>query len=141
MSRPFLLALATIGFACSIVALACSSSGTEVNLPVQPPPPSPDAGSGSSCPDDRPTSCPNPAPSYAGEVSGIVSGYCAYCHGPNEIAVTAGQFTTYDQIYKDRQAILDQLVLCRMPADGGLPLPEEKRTALLGWLVCGAPNN
>jgi hypothetical protein len=142
MSRPLTFAAVTFVATSGLIGLACTSDGTGADIVAQTSPPVGDGGAGaSSCPDERPASCPNPAPSWATDVAPIFSGYCAYCHGPNGIAATVDQFTTYDVIYGDRQAILDQVNLCRMPTDAGIPLPEDLRATLLTWLVCGAPNN
>ena len=38
--------------------------------------------------------------------------------------------------------MLDQVYACAMPpSDAGVTLSLEEREALLGWLVCNAPNN
>jgi len=37
--------------------------------------------------------------------------------------------------------VLTQVYSCRMPQPGAAPLTEAERAALLGWLVCGAPND
>ena len=138
--RPLFLFAAMAVLAASGIA-ACSSDGSVANIPATTSPHIPDAGSSGSCPDDRPAACPAAPPSWATDVAPIFSAYCAYCHGPNGIAATVDQFTTYDVIYRDRQAILDQVNLCRMPTAAGIPLPEDLRTTLLTWLVCGAPKN
>jgi hypothetical protein len=74
------------------------------------------------CPNDLPASCPSPPPSYKNQVAAIIESRCVLCHNP--------------------QTMLDQVYHCMMPPlDGGTMLPESERVALLGWLVCNAPDN
>jgi len=101
--------------------------------------PTPDGG----CPMDLPASCPDPAPSYSTQVSGIIQSYCVPCHSPTGVESSL-PFVTYDDITGTPGRFTDmlgQVHACRMPPpDAGQP-PEADRVALLGWLVCGAPNN
>jgi hypothetical protein len=46
---------------------------------------------------------------------------------------------SYDAIYRTRTTVLTQLVRCAMPPASEPKLSAEERAALLGWLVCGAP--
>ena len=34
------------------------------------------------CPNDTPSACPSPAPSYVSDVAPIVSSHCLQCHAP-----------------------------------------------------------
>jgi hypothetical protein len=90
------------------------------------------------CPMNLPMSCPAPAPSYAGQVSQIISNRCLKCHGPGgeQASVPLSTWSDVNGRYSD---VLNQVYACRMPKDGGLP--ESERETLMGWLVCMAPNN
>lgn len=97
--------------------------------------------SGSQCPQDLPATCPTPTPSFAGEVDPIIVRRCGGCHLDGGVAQPTRDFTTYDDIFRQRSPILNQVYSCNMPPpDAGQPTAEE-RAALLGWLVCKAPNN
>jgi hypothetical protein len=79
-------------------------------------------------------------PSYRTQVAPIFQRRCLTCHSPG------GQeevlpFTSYQQVFNSRSAILNQVYHCVMPPAGN-PAPDAQERALLfGWLVCGAPNN
>ena len=93
------------------------------------------------CPDDVPAACPSPEPSYANDVAPIFARRCAPCHFPGGIEVATHDFSKYDVIHDQKGAILGQIHACLMPPpDAGAPTPDE-RAALLGWIVCGAPQN
>jgi len=92
------------------------------------------------CPNDLPSSCPSPAPSYSSAISSLISAYCLSCHSPGgQEAVIP--FTSYQSVYIERSPILDQVYACNMPPTANLQLTAQERSQLLGWLVCGAPNN
>ncbi len=92
------------------------------------------------CPADLPAACPSPAPSFDGSVHDVIVRRCAICHGPN--GENPGRpLETYEQIVPQRSEMLSQVYACRMPPPGAAPPTESERLALLGWLVCGAPNN
>jgi mono/diheme cytochrome c family protein len=111
----------------SALAAACSSSSS----------PADDAGS---CPNDLPTSCPSPPPSYKDEVSNTMDLHCTTCHGPGGTAAEK-PLLTYDDLFRQRSAVLNQTYGCAMPPAGERPLTPVQRANLLAWLVCGAPNN
>jgi uncharacterized membrane protein len=92
------------------------------------------------CPNDQPESCPSPAPSFSGEVQAIIQSRCAACHAPGGQESTK-PLLTYAQIYNLRTTILGQVSSCRMPLAGAPQLTPEERLALMGWVVCGSPNN
>ena len=96
-------------------------------------------GSGINCPNDLPASCPSPVPSYQTTVSSIINVRCTSCHSPGGQAAT-WPFQTYQDVYVERSTVLNQVYSCNMPL-GGPALPEQERQDLLGWLVCGAPQN
>jgi hypothetical protein len=91
-----------------------------------------------SCPRDLPMSCPSPTPSYAGQVSQIIANRCLSCHTPGGPGASV-PLASWTQVNSRFSSVLDQVYACRMPQDAGLPTDE--RQALLGWLVCMAPNN
>ena len=93
-----------------------------------------------SCPNDLPAACPSPAPSFAAGISAIVAGRCATCHTPGGVAGTI-LLTNYADVYRRRVSVLTEVYSCYMPPQEEIVLPESERRDLLGWLVCGAPNN
>ena len=93
------------------------------------------------CPFETPV-CPDPQPSYTGEVSAIIQTFCVGCHGPGG-QESIRPFATYANISMNNYAgpMQRQLLGCLMPpADAPQPTAEQKQT-LVGWLTCGAPNN
>lgn len=133
---PFVLAAALAALILRITA-GCSST--------QPPPPAADAAPDADeagCPQDLPASCPAPPPSYATDVLPVFERRCWMCHSDGGIEDQLHDFSTYDHIFAQKGPILTQVYGCLMPlADGGTPLTADERKAMLGWLVCGAPNN
>src|SRR5437016_5335100 len=97
-------------------------------------------GQDPSCPNDLPSSCPSPTPSYRNEVAPIIAGRCLSCHAPGG-QEAARPLTTYSQVFSNRGPILTQIFACRMPPAGSAAPSPQERTLLLGWLVCGAPDN
>jgi hypothetical protein len=72
------------------------------------------------CGAEAPATCPSPIPSYATDVVPIFDEKCNNC----------------------KVQILQDIESCTMPPlDGGTTLSAEERETVLGWLVCGAPNN
>jgi uncharacterized membrane protein len=96
-------------------------------------------GSDLSCPND-PVVCPSPAPSYSTTVSTIIQNRCLSCHGPGG-QWASKPFTTYQEVYTNRSAILNQVYACRMPPAGATQPTPNERAQIIGWLACGAPNN
>jgi hypothetical protein len=97
-------------------------------------------GGGTTCPNDLPRTCPNPAPSYSSQVVPVLQNYCTKCHSAGGIEA-AIPLTDYQHVFQYRQVILDQVYHCVMPVPPN-PVPNSAdRAVLLGWLVCGAPNN
>jgi len=92
------------------------------------------------CPNDLPQSCPSPVPSYKTEVQPIINSHCLKCHSPGGQQASI-DFTTHQNVFAQKGPILTQTYSCRMPPQGEpRPTPQE-RALLLGWLVCGSPNN
>jgi hypothetical protein len=97
-------------------------------------------GSNGSCPNDLPASCASPAPSYQAKVAPIINLRCITCHSPGGQEASR-PLQTYSQVYSERSAVLDQVYACNMPPVSAAQPTEQEREALLGWLVCGAPQN
>jgi len=91
-----------------------------------------------SCP-SAPESCPSRVPSYASDIAPILQQSCVPCHGPGGSA--GHSEATYDAVHAQVSPILDVVAGCTMPPSSYPPLRATERTALLDWLVCGAPNN
>jgi hypothetical protein len=101
----------------------------------------PDAAS--SCAFETPV-CPDPAPSYAGEVSAIIQTYCVGCHGPGgQEAIRP--FATYENISMNNFAYVGpmqrQVLGCQMPPADAPQMSDHQKQALIGWLTCKAPMN
>jgi hypothetical protein len=102
-------------------------------------------GSPQACPYDPPT-CPDPQPSYAGEVAAIIQTFCVNCHGPggqesNRPFVTYADISANNNLGVNVGPMQRQVLGCLMPlADAPQPSADQK-AALVGWLTCGAPNN
>jgi hypothetical protein len=99
-----------------------------------------DGGNTQTCPRDLPASCPADAPGYDGGVSIVVQDNCLMCHSPGGVSQDI-PLGTYAQLYGRRTDVLGQVYNCLMPQAPKPPLPAADRKALLGWLVCGAPND
>ncbi len=98
-------------------------------------------GSPAQCLHDLPASCPSPVPSYSGSVSEIINQTCVVgCHTADGTAPDR-VLNTYEDVYSERSAVLNQAYECFMPPAGSPPLTATQRDQLFGWLVCGAPNN
>jgi len=98
-------------------------------------------GSAAQCLHDLPASCPSPVPSYSSSVSEIINQTCVVgCHTAGGTAPDR-PLNTYEDVYSEQSAVLNQAYECFMPPAGSPPLTAEQRTQLFGWLVCGAPNN
>jgi hypothetical protein len=93
------------------------------------------------CPDDLPAACPSPPPSWSGQVQAIVDQSCGPCHLAGGVEQSVFDFSSYSGVSRSQGSMLVQVNACAMPpADAG-PLSAIDRTALLGWLVCKAPEN
>jgi hypothetical protein len=98
-----------------------------------------DGGAGGGCPNDAPKSCPAGAAGYKEAVAPILGTSCGSCHRPGGTSLIYLQ--TYDEVFAQRASVLDQVYSCRMPPPDYPPLNPTERADLLGWLVCGAPND
>jgi hypothetical protein len=98
-------------------------------------------GGGSGCPDDVPAACPTPAPSYANDVAPLVARRCSPCHLPGGIEAQTHDFSRYDVLFAQKGSVLGQIHACLMPPPEATPPSAAERAVLLGWIVCGAPQN
>lgn len=98
------------------------------------------SSSGNTCPSDVPSTCSTTPPSWQGEVQAVVQRRCASCHSSRG-AASSHPFSTWAEANDHQALMLDQLATCRMPPAGASALTSTERAALVGWLVCGAPNN
>jgi uncharacterized membrane protein len=127
MGRSRVAVALTLG-AVLVFVSSCSSSSTG------------GSGGGNACPQDLPSVCPSPAPSYKDTVAAIFASRCTRCHSPTGVEPSR-DFTTYANVHAQRSAILDQVYACSMPPAGETPPTNDERTQLLAWLVCAAPDN
>jgi len=99
-------------------------------------------GTALNCPAGLPDSsaCPTSAPSYSGEIQGIISERCLGCHYPGN-KNSEQVLDTYDDVHGSLTTVEKEVYRCDMPPAGEPQLTSDERQALLAWLVCGAPNN
>lgn len=74
----------------------------------------------------------------------ILASRCGQCHEDGGVEAKEHNFDTYAHVYAQRTSILTQVAPCKMPPQDGTALSQltlEEREALLGWLVCRAPEN
>jgi hypothetical protein len=89
------------------------------------------------CTVQAPTVCPDPPPHWP-DVSPIFQGRCVMCHngmigGPWPLMQYSHVADWYDVV---RAMLLD----CSMPPpDAGVTMPDEEKTAILTWILCGYP--
>jgi hypothetical protein len=107
---------------------------------------SPSSGDGADAASDAPVcaradpSCPKAVPSYANDIAPIVLDACVPCHYPMS-NLAHSSLATYPSVHLVYGSALGQVEACLMPPPGVPPLTDAERTALLGWLACGAPDN
>jgi hypothetical protein len=118
-TRTAVIAASLLGI---VVAADCSSGGSEA----------------ATCPNDYPSACLAPGPSFANDVSPLIHANCTPCHGPGQQVPT---LSTYSDVMHAGTLIATQVFQCRMPPAPRAPLTSQQRQTLLGWLVCGAPDN
>lgn len=121
----------------ALVLVGCASDPSPVTSLDAGDAASVDAGA---CPMDLPKSCPPVAPSYSADVAPLLQRRCTMCHSPGG-AASNRDFTTYAGVSANKSPILNQVYGCLMPPSDAAPPTSDERHALLGWLVCHAPNN
>jgi hypothetical protein len=94
------------------------------------------------CPSDLPKSadCSSLTPSYASDVSPLISEHCLPCHFAGN-TLSSVVLTDQPSVFKNRSVELTQVYRCNMPPSGATPLSAAERQLLLQYLVCNAPNN
>jgi hypothetical protein len=101
-------------------------------------------------PNDVPSACPSPAPSYATDVLPVLQSSCLLCHSPTEPDgganpqyISPYNFSTYSLQFANKGTFLTEIEACLMPNldAGAAPIDEADRLTLMDWLICGAPNN
>lgn len=93
------------------------------------------------CAVDPVTKCPSPKPSYKSDVVPIMNAKCMSCHSGAD-ANGPWPLTDLQEIVDWKTQFIRDVQTCTMPPlDAGVPLTAEESATLLGWLVCGAPNN
>jgi hypothetical protein len=129
--------------AASIVAVGfaagCGSSGDSNRDDVA----DADADGGGSCPNEYPSACPSPEPSYEDGVLPILEERCSMCHFDAGI-VTSGSgidLGSYAAVYAVRGDVSSELNACRMPPATAIQPTLAQRATILGWLKCGSPDN
>jgi hypothetical protein len=124
--------LVLVSAALVVLAACTSSSGGSSS--------SGSSSGATTCPDDLPAACPTNAPTYTTDIAPIVQASCTPCHAPG--GTESGRLlTTYAGISAQSGSALNQVYACRMPPLGSPRLSAADRTALMAWLVCGAPND
>lgn len=93
------------------------------------------------CPAVAPASCPTPMPSYAQDVAPVLNAKCNGCHTGAPGAPWA--LTDWADVNAWALSIGSDIARCTMPpTDAGAPVLTKAETdAVLGWIVCSAPNN
>ncbi|MHB1846119.1 MAG: hypothetical protein ACYCWW_14935 [Deltaproteobacteria bacterium] len=126
---------ATLVLSLLLVSCGCGGGPSGPDASVDP------CGATAGEPNDLPQSCPNPMPSFAKDVQPIIQSSCDQCHLPGDPTYPGFPYDNYADDYKYRTQMLDFVNSCLMPKAPAKPLTEAQRQALLGWLVCGAPDN
>jgi hypothetical protein len=94
------------------------------------------------CTTVTPASCPTPIPSYAQDVVPVLNAKCNGCH-TGATSTSPWALTAWVDVNAWALSLAHDLLTCTMPpADAGAPaLTKAETDALLGWIVCGAPDN
>ena len=89
------------------------------------------------CATTAPTSCPDPAPVYDGEVKAIIEARCVGCHDGTQ---GFWPLTTYAHVTSWAPEIRSEMLACSMPpSDSGLGMTLSERHLRLDWVRCGSP--
>jgi hypothetical protein len=74
-------------------------------------------------------------------VQSIIASRCGSCHYDGGQQAADMNLGSYDAVFQERSTVLSQIYNCRMPPAGEPKPTVAEREAMLGWFVCGAPNN
>jgi len=89
------------------------------------------------CTIQAPTVCPDPMPHWP-DVQPIFQRRCVECH--NGMVGGPWPLMQYSHVADWFDVVRAMLLDCSMPPpDAGRPMPDEERTAILTWLLCGYP--
>jgi len=89
------------------------------------------------CTVTAPTSCPDPAPTYA-DVAPIFEQRCASCHSGEEGG--PWPLKDYEHISDWQDVVRAEVLTCAMPpADSDVTIPDDERLRILTWIRCGLP--
>jgi hypothetical protein len=89
------------------------------------------------CTIQAPTVCPAPVPHWP-DVQPIFERRCVLCH--NGIPGGPWPLLQYSHVADWNDVVRAMLLDCSMPPpDAGVPMPDEERTAILTWILCGFP--
>jgi hypothetical protein len=120
-----LAALAVIGGSCGRSGQGLPDGGTAE-----------DAGA-LVCTIRAPTVCPDPPPHWS-EVQPIFQRRCVLCH--NGMVGGPWPLLQYEHVADWYDVVRAMLLDCSMPPpDAGVYMPDEDRTAILTWILCGLP--
>jgi hypothetical protein len=89
------------------------------------------------------SACPAnmPVPSFANDVTPILSAKCNVCHSPS-VPDGPWPLISYDDVSAWSDVISSDLQGCMMPpADAGVDFTETERETINDWVTCGSPNN
>jgi len=89
------------------------------------------------CTIQAPTACPDPMAHWP-DVQPIFEHRCVLCH--NGIPGGPWPLLQYSHVADWNDVVRAMLLDCSMPPpDAGVPMPDEERTAILTWILCGFP--
>jgi len=89
------------------------------------------------CTVQAPTVCPDPPPHWP-DVSPIFQRRCVMCH--NGMVGGPWPLMQYSHVADWFDVVRAMLLDCSMPPpDAGVYMPDEEKTAILTWLLCGYP--
>jgi hypothetical protein len=127
--------------ACPLLLVALSVAGAACQQrPYQTVPPdggtTQDAGE-LVCTIQAPTVCPDPTPHWP-DVQPIFARRCVMCH--NGMIGGPWPLMQYSHVADWFDVVRAMLLDCSMPPpDAGVYMPDEERTTILTWLLCGYP--
>src|SRR5438876_381048 len=70
-------------------------------------------GGGGRCPDELPSTCPTPAPTFSMDADPIIQSFCVGCHSPTGIEPTH-PFDTYANVRAQISTFIMQVRSCAM---------------------------
>jgi hypothetical protein len=101
-------------------------------------------------PNDAPSACPSPPPTYQADVLPVLQAKCLICHSPtlpdggaNAMYQPPYNYSTYALQDAIKGTIYTEILTCNMPNldAGASPMDEADRQIIMGWITCGALDN